>query len=102
MNKPRKLITLKISPWSERAKWALDHHQLVYETIQHAPFLGERRLRRLVGAQKKRATAPVLLAGEQILTESWDIALYADREGKGSKLIPPDREGEIRKWNSLA
>jgi glutathione S-transferase len=97
-----RLITLKVSPWSERARWALDHHRIVYETIEHAPFLGERRLRRLVGSGKKRATVPVLLAGEQVLSESWDIALYADRVGKESKIIPSGQEGEIRKWNDVA
>lgn len=99
---PVRLVILKISPWTERARWALDHHRIAYETIEHTPLLGERRLRRLVGAGKKRATVPVLLAGDQVLTESWDIALYADREGKGAKLIPPDREAEIRGWNDRA
>jgi glutathione S-transferase len=99
---PVRLVSLHISPWSERARWALDHHRIVYEKIEHVPLLGERRLRRLVGGRKKRATVPVLLAGEQVLTESWDIALYADRVGQGSKLVPPGREGEVRKWNDLA
>ena len=45
---------------------------------------------------------PVLLAGEQVLTESWDIALYADRMGDRPKLIPPTVIEEIRKWNDLA
>jgi glutathione S-transferase len=98
----RRLVILKVSPWSERARWALDHHRLPYETIEHTPFLGERRLRRLVGADRKPATVPVLLTGEQALTDSWDIALHADRVGEGPKLIPPDREAEIRRWNDLA
>jgi len=99
---PVRLVSLKMSPWSERARWALDHHRIAYETIEHTPLLGERRLRRLVGAGKKRATVPVLLAGEQVVTESWEIALYADRAGEGPALIPPGREGEVRKWNDLA
>lgn len=99
---PRSLVTLNVSPWSERAKWALDHHGLAYETIEHVPFLGERRLRRLVGPGKERATVPVLLASGEVLTDSWDIALHADRAGGGPKLVPPDREQEIRRWNALA
>ena len=97
-----RLIALRVSPWSERAKWALEHHRLPYQNIEHAPFIGERRLRRLVGADKKRATVPVLLTGEQVLCESWEIACYADREGAGTRLIPPEREAEVRKWNTLA
>lgn len=100
--KSHRLISLHVSPWSERAKWALDHHRIAYETIQHAPFLGERRLRSVVGAGKQRVTVPILLAGDQVLHESWDIALYADRVGEGTKLIPADREAEVRKWNDQA
>lgn len=97
-----RLVLLRISPWSERARWALDHHKLAYQKIDHAPFLGERRLRKLVGPGPKRATVPVLLAGEQRLTESWDIARYADAHGHGSPLIPAEREAEIRTWNDRA
>jgi glutathione S-transferase len=99
---PRRLVVLHVSPWSERARWALDHHRLAYEKVQHEPFLGERRLRRLVGPGKARATVPVLVADGEVLAESWDIALYADRKGEGTKLVPPDREAEIRAWNDLA
>jgi glutathione S-transferase len=97
-----RLVSLKISPWSERARWALDHHRIDYKIIHHMPFLGERKLRRIVGPGKKRVTVPVLLAGDEVLTESWDIALYADRAGSGSKLMTPGRESEVRTWNDLA
>lgn len=100
--KSLRLIALKVSPWSERAKWALDHHRLSYKNIEHAPFIGERRLRRLVGADRPRATVPVLLTGEQVLCDSWDIACYADREGAGTRLIPKEHEAAVRKWNDLA
>jgi glutathione S-transferase len=95
-----RLVVLPVSPWSERAKWALDHHHLVYETIEHAPFLGELRLRRIAGTRKP--TVPLLIAGRQTITESWDIARYADREGRGATLIPAEREREVREWNDLA
>ncbi len=99
----RKLVVLKTSPWSERAKWALDHHGLVYETVQHTPFLGELRLRRLAGGGgKKRVTTPVLVNGDRVFGDSWDIALYADREGKGTPLVLLERESEIRRWNDIA
>ncbi len=32
----RQLISLHFSPWSERARWALAHHGLPYERIEHA------------------------------------------------------------------
>jgi glutathione S-transferase len=100
----RKLFFLRASPWSERAKWALDHHGLAYEVVDHTPFLGELRLRRVAGGGggKKRVTTPVLVDDGRVLTESWDIALYADQVGNGSKLVPANQEVEIRKWNDVA
>jgi glutathione S-transferase len=97
-----RLIVLPQSPWSERARWALDHHGLGYRLIEHVPFLGERRLRRLVGHPKGRATVPVLLAAGEVFANSWDIACYADREGRGEKLIPADVESEAQRWNGIA
>ncbi|HEU4409445.1 MAG TPA: glutathione S-transferase N-terminal domain-containing protein [Polyangiaceae bacterium] len=96
-----RLVVLPVSPWSERARWALDHHHLAYETVEHAPFLGELGLRRLVGPGKQ-ATVPVLIADGRAITDSWPIALYADREGRGAPLIPPGREPDVRAWNDLA
>jgi glutathione S-transferase len=93
-----KLISLHVSPWSERARWALDHHGIAYQIVEHSPVLGERRLRRWVGTAKPRATVPVLMAGSEVLTESWDIAAYADRTGAGSKLIVPEHDAQIRQW----
>ena len=102
VNPPRKLVGLYLSPWTERAKWALDHHRLIYKTIEHIPVIGERRLRRLVGPNKPRATVPVLLADGEVLTESWDIARYADRVGESTPLISPESEQDITKWQLLA
>jgi glutathione S-transferase len=93
-----KLYVLHVSPWSERARWALDHHGLEYETVQHSPFLGEGRLRKLVGPTNGPVTVPVLIEGRTVLTQSWDIAVYADRKGGGTALIPAEREAEIREW----
>ena len=102
MSKTRRLVQLSYSPWSERARWALDHHEIAYDTVEHIPFLGELRLRRIVGKKERRATVPVLVDGDTVLTQSWDIALYADRTGAGSKLIPQAQESDIRAWTELA
>lgn len=108
-----RLVALPLSPWSERARWALDHHHLDYELVVHVPFLGERRLRRLIapvneaasskkaGPTKKRATVPVLVLPGAVLTESWDIVQHADRHGHSTPLLPDDRLGEIRRYTDL-
>jgi glutathione S-transferase len=97
-----KLVLLRVSPWSERARWALDHHRIAYRVVEHFPIIGERRLRQLVGPDKPRATVPVLLAGGEVLSESWDIARYADRHGQGTKLFPTEHEAVIQRWTTLA
>lgn len=97
-----RLVALPISPFSERARWALDHHGIRYELVVHTPVLGERRLRRLTGAGSTRATAPALLLPGEVLRESWDIVHYADRHGNGAPLIPAARMQAIRAYADLA
>jgi glutathione S-transferase len=95
------LVVLSISPWSERARWALDHHGLAYRTVEHIPLIGERRLRKLVGRRAGPATVPVLIDGDTVLTDSWDIARHADRVGSGSPLIADEQVDAVRRWNTL-
>ena len=62
-----RLVTLHVSPFSERARWALDHHGIAYRVDPHTPFLGEPRLRRLVAKARtprpQRAVYPLLAGG---------------------------------------
>jgi glutathione S-transferase len=93
-----KLVVLHVSPWSERVRWALDHHGIAYQLVQHAPFLGEGRLRKLVGDTGRPATVPVLVDGGNVISQSWEIVAHADRHGRGSTLIPAAHEAAIREW----
>jgi glutathione S-transferase len=99
MSPDRQLYTMRVSPWSERARWALDHHALAYQEIEHVPMLGERRLRNL--AKRDKASVPLLVVRDEVLTESWDIARYADRVGQGPALITREHEAAVAEWNSL-
>ncbi len=96
------LLALRYSPWSERARWALDHHGIRYQLLRHEPFVGERRLRRLTGKHVERPTVPLLVAGSEVLRDSWDIVRYADRHGSASALIPAELELAIRELHDLA
>ena len=96
MSELPRLVANTISPWSERARWALDHHGIAYRSVEHVPFIPERRLRRMLRAPQTRVTVPVLLHGTAVLTESWDIAVFADRVGTASPLIPREREPEVQ------
>lgn len=93
-----KLVVLHVSPWSERVRWALDHHGIAYRLVQHAPFLGERKLRKLVGKTDGQVTVPVLVDDGRVISQSWDIVVYADEKGDATTLIPSDKEAAIREW----
>ncbi len=105
MNEPWTLHSIHVSAWSERARWALDHHGLAYRSVEHMPLLGEPRLRRLArraatnGESPRKATVPLLVAGDAVVMDSWNIVHHADRHGQERPLVPAGREAEVAAWN---
>ncbi|MRG95699.1 glutathione S-transferase family protein [Polyangium spumosum] len=96
--KPR-LYGIPFSPWSEKARWALDHHRIAYEKVDHQLLVGDIRLRILLRKPTGRVTVPVLDDRGVLFTDSFDIARHADSIGAGPKLFPAGREAEIEAWN---
>ena len=93
------LTALPYSPWSEKARWALDHHRLEYREEEHLPVLGDIKLRVRLRKPRGRVTVPVLYDGRTYLSDSFDIAQYADKLGGGPRLFPDDKLAEIVAWN---
>jgi glutathione S-transferase len=93
------LTALPYSPWSEKARWALDHHRIDYKFKEHVVFLGEIRLRILLRRPTGIITVPVLFDGGRAFTDSFDIAKHADQIGAGTSLFPPGKREEIEAWN---
>lgn len=93
------LTALSFSPWSEKARWALDHHNLDYKEESFVPLFGELALRLRLQRFSGRITVPVLQDGLTWFTDSFDIARYADRLGSGPRLFPDERLAEISEWN---
>lgn len=93
-------VALSYSPWSEKARWALDHHRIDYREVEHVPMLGapllRARLRRPVG----RVTVPALIDGKHVFRDSFDIALHAERRGQGEPLFPRGMKDAIATWNA--
>lgn len=96
----RKLTGIAFSPWSEKAKWALDHHHLSFQYKEYVPILGELLLRAQMRMPSGVVTVPVLREGKKWLTDSLDIAKYADRNGSGTPLFPEEKRLEIELWNA--
>jgi glutathione S-transferase len=92
----RTLYGLSPSPWTERARWALDHHGVAYDYHEHVPMLGEVLLR--AKARSAKASVPLLADGDQVVMGSVAIARHADRVGRGKALFPEGKEEEIASW----
>jgi glutathione S-transferase len=82
------LVTIPISHYCEKARWALDRAGIAYEERRHLPALHRVAVKRAGG----KLTVPVLVCDEVgVLAESADIVEYADQRapaGRGS--IPQD------------
>jgi glutathione S-transferase len=85
------------SPWSEKARWALDHHRVAYTYREHVPLLGELALR--MHAKNERASVPLLVTESGPIPDSFAIARHAESIGTGERLFPEGREDEVATWN---
>jgi glutathione S-transferase len=94
-----RLISLHLSPWSEKARWALDHHRVPYAVEPYMPMLGEPLLRLRTGRLTGPVTVPILFDGDDALFDSFAIARHAERKGSGAPLFPAEHLAEITRWN---
>lgn len=81
---------MSFSPYSEKARWALDHHGIAYEWHEHVPMIGERSLRKRAGGDRGTVSVPMAVDGDTVLRDSLSIARHAERSGKGARLFRND------------
>jgi len=86
-NAPAILITIPLSHYCEKARWALDRVALPYREEPHAPLL-----HRLATKRNERGTVPVLVDGTNRFTDSTDILKHADTVCGGDLLYPRDAD----------
>ncbi len=88
--RPR-LITIPLSHYAERARWALDAAGVDYDEEPH--------LQRFAGIRTKavggRHTVPVLLVGGEVLKDSADIVRWASAQAEGDPLYAGAERAEI-------
>ena len=82
MTKRLKLVTIPISHFCEKARWALDLAEIPYEESGHLPGMHLLQTRRYGG----RST-PLLVTGDGTLRDSTDILGWIDRQ---YRLYPED------------
>jgi len=91
----RTLITIPISHYCEKARWALERADLDYVEKQHIQVIHRLHALRAGGGK----TVPVLVCPEGVFGESTEIMEYADRVGSApSPLFPrdPDLAAQVR------
>ena len=77
------LITIPLSHYCEKARWALDRVALPYREEPHAPLL-----HRLATSRHDGGTVPVLVHESQRFTDSTAILVHADAVRGGGLLYP--------------
>ncbi|WP_437548731.1 glutathione S-transferase N-terminal domain-containing protein [Sorangium sp. So ce367] len=97
------LLGLVFSPWTEKARWALDVRRVPYTFRHYQPLVGEPalrvKLRRLTG----RVSVPVLTTDDgRVFGDSADIARWADGRGAGPTLFPVEHEADIARLIDLS
>jgi glutathione S-transferase len=91
----RRLITIPISHYCEKARWALDWAGLPYREEPWLPVLNRLATRRAGGGN----TVPVLVCAEGTFADSSAILRYAsDRSPAGRRLYPEGADAEIAEW----
>jgi glutathione S-transferase len=84
---PAILITIPLSHYCEKARWALDRVALPYREEAHAPLL-----HRLATKRNEHGTVPVLVHGGRRFSDSTDILKHVDTVCGGDLLYPRDDE----------
>src|SRR4051812_34254287 len=86
-DRPR-LVTIPISHYCEKARWALDRAGIPFDERAHLPGLHRVAVRRAGGA----LTAPVLVCpGGDVFADSADIIAWVDaRVAPEQRLVPDD------------
>jgi len=80
------LITIPISHYCEKARWALDWAAIAYEERAHLQVLHWVSVKRAGGNK----TAPVLVWGDEVFAESADIVEEASAKAPRRSLFPDD------------
>ncbi|MBT4519499.1 MAG: glutathione S-transferase [Halieaceae bacterium] len=99
------LYCIDYSPWSEKAKWALDFHNIKYRKIPYSPLMAAPALKFKVRKKvrlRNKLTVPILIDGNDIYADSFDVARYSERSGQSEQLFPAPHVERIKKLDGLS
>jgi glutathione S-transferase len=96
-DQPCVLITIPISHYCEKARWALDRAGVPYRERAHLQLIHWLAVRRAGGG----TTVPVLVCGDRVLADSADIVDEADANAPSGRRLYPDDPGAAAEVRSL-
>ena len=97
------LLGIGFSPWTEKARWALDARRIPYSFRHYQPLLGEPALRVKLRKLTGRVSVPVLTTDEgRVIADSAEIARWADSRGEGPALFPAGHEAAVARFVALS
>jgi glutathione S-transferase len=91
------LVTIPISHFCEKARWALDRAAIPFEERAHLQVLHRFAARRAGGG----VTVPVLVCGDGVLGESAEIVDYADGHAPAGRRLYPEDERQAVEVRAL-
>lgn len=87
---PLRLVTIRVSHYCEKARWALDRAGMRYVEEAHAPLF-----HRAFTAARGGSSTPLLVTPHGTLTDSTDILRFADRAlDEAQRLFPEGALGD--------
>ncbi|HRN61291.1 MAG TPA: glutathione S-transferase family protein [Luteimonas sp.] len=95
---PLLLIGESFSPWTQKARWALEHCGVAHRYEEYVPTLSEPWLRWRMRCWTEPVSVPVMRTPDGWLRGSWDIARYAAAAAGDSRL---GDMAAIVAWNAL-
>jgi glutathione S-transferase len=94
------LVAIDYSPWSEKARWALDYYGVPYQETPYLSMVGEFALRKRLGRWRGKISVPLLVTGDEVISDSYKITSHLEEAyGTNSSLFPPGSHEEIQSWN---
>jgi len=97
------LIAIAYSPWSEKARWALDYHSVAYTERAYLPLFGAPLLRLRARRYRGRISVPTLIDDSASVMGSLEIASHLEkRHARSRPLIPPEARLEVERWSALS
>lgn len=93
------LVGESFSPWTKKARWALEQCELNYAYKEYTPTLSEPGLRLRLRQWSGSVSVPVLISGDQIFRGSWAIACYANETTRDARL---GDMSTIKDWDDLS